>query len=192
VALQTESNDLLAETIRAYPGRLYGLATLATPAPAQAARELERAVTTLGLDGAMIFGRTRDRDLDHPGFWPIFETAAALNAPLYLHPQSPPPAVRTAYYDGFDAALDAAFATHGVGWHYDTGVQILRLILAGIFDRFPGLQVITGHWGEVVLFYLDRIDQLAEVAQLQRQPSDYVRTNLLITPSGILSHRYLQ
>lgn len=192
VALQTESNDLLAETVRAHPDRLQGLATLATPTPAQAARELERAVTTLGLDGAMLFGRTRDLNLDHPSFWPIFEAAADLKAPLYLHPQSPPPAVRTAYYDGFGAEVDAAFATHGVGWHYETGVQILRLILAGVFDRFPELQVITGHWGELILFFLDRIDQLAEAARLQRRPSDYVRTNLSVTPSGILSQRYLR
>ena len=170
VALQKESNDLLAETVRAHPDRLQGLATLATPAPAQAARELERAVTTLGLDGAMLFGRTRDLNLEHPSFWPIFEAAADLNAPLYLHPQSPPPAVRTAYYDGFGAEVDAAFATHGVGWHYETGVQILRLILAGVFDRFPELQMTTGHWGELILFFLDRIDQLAEAAKPAAAP----------------------
>ena len=192
VGLQTESNDVLADVVRQHPNHFQGLATLATPAPNQAASELERAVTTLGLDGAMLFGRTRDRNLDHPSFWPIFEAAAALHAPLYLHPQSPPPAVREAYYNGFDPATDAAFATHGIGWHYETGVQLLRMILAGVFDRFPELQIITGHWGEVILFYLDRIDQLLTTTKLPRRPSDYVRDNLLVTPSGVLSHRYLR
>lgn len=192
VALQTASNDLLADTVRAHPDRLQGLATLATPAPAEAARELERAVTRLGLNGAMLFGRTRERNLNHPDFWPIFEAAAALNAPLYLHPQSPLPAVRAAYYSGFGDQVDAAFATHGVGWHYETGVQLLRLILSGVFDRFPGLQVIVGHWGEAVLFYLERIEPLAVAAKLARPLSEYVRSNVLVTPSGIFSQRYLR
>ena len=192
VALQTASNDLLADAVHARPDRFQGLATLATPAPTEAARELERAVSRLGLNGAMLFGRTRERNLDHPDFWPIFEAAAALKAPLYLHPQSPPPAVRAAYYGGINDTLDSAFATHGIGWHYETGVQLLRLILAGVFDRFPDLRVIVGHWGEVVLFYLERIDQLARAAKLERPIPDYVRSNLLITPSGIFSHRYLR
>lgn len=81
-------NDFAANAVRAHPDRLQAFATLATPAPAEAARELERAVTKLGLNGAMLFGRTRDRNLDDPANWPIFEAAAALRAPLYLHPQS--------------------------------------------------------------------------------------------------------
>jgi uncharacterized protein len=88
--------------------------------------------------------------------------------------------------------VNAAFATHGIGWHYETGVQLLRLILSGLFDRFPDLQIIAGHWGEVVLFYLDRIDQLRTSAKLAGAPSDYVRTNVFVTPSGIFSHRYLR
>ncbi len=192
VALQTISNDLLAETVRAHPDRLQGLATLATPAPAKAARELERAVIRLGMNAAMLFGRTRERNLDHPDSWPIFEVAAALSTPLYLHAQSPQPTVRAAYYSGFGDATNAAFAAYGIGWHYETGVQLLRLILSGVFDRFPDLQVIVGHWGEVILFYLERIDKLATVAKLARPISDYVRSNVLVTPSGMFSHRYLR
>ena len=191
VALQTACNDMLANTVRAHPDRFQGLATLATPAPAAAARELERAVTRLGLNGGMLFGRTRESNLDQPEFLPIFEAAAALRAPLYLHPQSPLPTVRHAYYNGFGDPVDAALATYGIGWHYETGVQLLRLILSGIFDRFPDLQVIAGHWGEVVLFYLERIEQLAVGRKLARSMNEYVRNNVFVTPSGMLSHRYL-
>lgn len=187
VALQTAANDTLAEAIRARPGSFQGLATLATPRPAAAAAELERAVTELGLNGAMLFGRTRDRNMDEPAFWPIYEAAAALKAPLHLHPQSPPAAVRGAYYSGYGPRVDAALATHGIGWHYDSGVQVLRLILSGVFDRFPDLRVIVGHWGEMVLFYLDRIDSLNELVGLRRPVSDYFRTNIFLAPSGILS-----
>ena len=153
---------------------------------------MERAVTQLGLNGAMLFGRTRERNLDHQTNWPIFEAAAALRAPLYIHPQSPVPAVREALYSGFGDDIDSAFATFGLGWHYETGVQILRLVLAGVFDRFPDLQLITGHWGEVVLFYLDRIDNMAGPAKLQRPISEYFREHLFVTPAGMWSQRYLR
>jgi len=190
--LARRSNDLVAATVRAHPDRFQGFATLPTPAPEAAARELERSVCDLGLHGAMLFGRTGERNLDDPAFWPIFETAAALRAPLYLHPQSPVPVVRQAYYSGFGDAVDAAFATHGLGWHVETGVQLLRMMLGGVFDKYPGLQIVTGHWGEVVLFYLERIAHLGDIAKLPRPLIDYFRTNVSVTPSGIYSQRYLR
>ncbi|MCV7180203.1 amidohydrolase family protein [Mycolicibacterium sphagni] len=190
--LQGATNDRIADVVREHPDRFQGFATLATSAPTRAARELERAITELGLNGAMVFPRTRDHSLDESRFWPIFEAASALNAPLYLHPQEPESAVRAAYYSGFGDAVDSAFARFGVGWHYDTGVQMLRLILAGVFDRFPDLQVILGHWGEMVLFYLDRIDNLSAAAKLDRPVSDYFRTNVHVTPGGVFSARYLR
>jgi len=192
VRLQAPTNDIIAEAVRRHPERLQGFATLATPSPKDAAAELERAVTQLGLNGAMVFGRTREKSIDHPDFLPIFEAAEALRAPLYLHPQSPLPGVRDAYYSGFTPPVNAAFATHRIGWHYDAGVQLLRLILSGVFDRFPDLQVIVGHWGEVVMFYLERIDLLSQFAGLPRPLSEYLRTNVYVTPSGMLSQRYLQ
>ena len=192
VALQVQCNDRLAEAVRRHPDRLQGFATLATPNPEAAAAELGRAVTELGFNGAMLYGRTRERPLDHKDFWPIFEAAEALDAPLYLHPQSPPPAVRAAYYSGLGDGIDAALATHGLGWHYDAGLQLLRLIFSGVFDRFPRLQLILGHWGEVMLFYLDRIDRMTGIANLARPVSEYVRSNVFVTPGGVFSQRYLR
>lgn len=192
VALAAATNDMLAETISRHPDRLGGFATLPTPDPEAAADELHRAVTTLGLDGAMVFGRTRDRTMDLPEFWPIYEAAAELRAPLHLHPQSPCGPVQQAYYGGFAPRVDAALATHGIGWHYETGIELLRLILAGVFDRFPDLQVIVGHWGELVLFYLDRISSLDGIVDLKRPIADYLRTSVYIAPSGVYSHRYLR
>jgi predicted TIM-barrel fold metal-dependent hydrolase len=189
--LQVETNDRIAELVNAHPDRFQGFATLALPAPSAAAQELERAVTKLGLNGALLFGRTGERNLDHPDNWPIFEAASALRAPLYIHPQIPQPGVRAALYAGFDEAIDNAFATFGIGWHYESGVQFLRLALAGVFDRFPDLQVLLGHWGEVVLFYLDRADGLSLQAGLPRRFSEYVRRNAYITAGGVYSQRYL-
>jgi predicted TIM-barrel fold metal-dependent hydrolase len=190
--LQVETNDRIAELVSAHPDRFQGFATLAMPAPAAAAQELERAVTKLGLNGALLFGRTGERNLDHPDNWPIFEVAASLAAPLYIHPQVPQPRVRAALYSGFDDAIDNAFATFGIGWHYEAGVQFLRLALAGVFDRFPDLRVLLGHWGEVVLFYLDRVDWMATQAKLPQTFSEYVRQNAYITAGGVYSQRYLR
>lgn len=192
VVLQREVNDHLAAVVTLRPDRFDAWATLATPDPVAAAAELERAVGSLGLAGAMIFGRTRDRHLDHPSFRPMLEVAEELRVPLYLHPQSPPVAVRRASYEGLGEDIGAALATHGIGWHYETGLQLLRLVLAGVFDRFPHLRIVTGHWGELLLFFLDRVDNLAGVAHLPRKPSEYLREHLWVTPSGILSSRYLQ
>jgi hypothetical protein len=192
VSLARASNDRLADAVRSRPDRLQGFATLPTPAPQSAAKELERAVRELGLQGAMLHGRTRDRNLSDQEFWPIFEAADALRAPLYLHPQSPQQGVLDAYYAGFGDQLESLFARPAIGWHYETGIQILRLILAGVFDRFPELQIITGHWGEVMLFYLDRIDMLSGAAKLPRKISEYVQQHVSVTASGILSQRYLR
>jgi uncharacterized protein len=192
VALARRTNDLIAATVAGHPGHFEGFATLPTTAPREAARELDRSVRDLGLKGAMLFGRTMEKNLDHPDFLPIFEAAADLRVPLFIHPQIPQPAVREAYYSGFSAQVDLAFATYGLGWHYECGIQFLRLALAGIFDRFPALQIILGHWGEVVLFYTERLDALSRMAKLERSVVDTMRQNLYVTPSGMFSQTYLR
>ena len=192
VELAVRTNDLIATTVARRPDRFDGFATLPTPSPQRAARELERAVEKLGLKGAMLCGRTREKNLDHPDFLPIFEAAASLRVPLFIHPQIPQQAVRDVYYSGFDPLVDLAFATFGLGWHYECGIQFLRLALAGVFDRFPDLQIILGHWGEVVLFYTERLNSLQRVTKLQRSVVDCMRENLYVTPSGMFSQPYLQ
>jgi hypothetical protein len=192
VILAQRTNDLVAATIANYPTRFQGFATLPTAAPADAALELERSVQRLGLAGAMLCGRTRDKNLDHPDLLPIFETAAKLRVPLFVHPQIPQRAVREVYYSGFGELVDTAFATFALGWHYEAGIQFVRLMLAGVFDKYPDLQIILGHWGEVILFYLERLNSLARVAKLQRPVADYIRQNLYVTPSGMWNQSYLQ
>lgn len=190
--LARRANDLVAAAVRRRPDRFAGFATLPTPSPAEAARELERAVSDLGLQGAMLCGRTRERNADHPDFLPIYKAAAALRVPLYMHPQIPRHGVRDVYYSGLGEELNLQFATGGIGWHYEAGIQVLRLILSGVFDRFPDLQVIAGHWGEVVLFYLERIDLLSKAAShLERPVAEYFHRNVHVTPSGVFSQRYL-
>jgi predicted TIM-barrel fold metal-dependent hydrolase len=191
-ALQVTVNDGLAEAVGRHPGRLQGFATLATPAPPAAADELRRAVTGLGFNGTLVNAHSGGRALDAPEFWDIYEAAEDLRAPVYLHPRAPFPAVTDAYYRGFGEPVADLLATGAFGWHYDAGLTVLRMIIAGVFDRFPGLQVILGHWGEVVLFYLDRIAAMDALVTLRRPIAEYFRTNVFITPGGIASHKYLR
>ena len=192
VTLAQQTNDLVAATVAKYPTRFQGFATLPTASPEHVAAELARSVKQLGLKGAMLCGRTRDKNLDHPDFWPMFKTAAALGVPLFIHPQIPQRAVRDVYYAGFGDPVDTAFAAFGLGWHYEAGIQFVRMVVAGVFDEYPTLQIILGHWGEVVLFYLERMNSLGQIAKLQRPIAEYFKQNLYVTPSGMWSQAYLQ
>jgi uncharacterized protein len=191
VAVAREANDELAEAVAANPARFQAFAAIPTPAPEAAAAELERAVTRLGLRGAMLYGRTGDTLADAPEFDDLYATAERLRVPLHFHPQTPAKPVLDAYYSGL-GAVGAGLATAGLGWYYDLGVQYLRMIFSGVFDRHPDLQVIAGHWGEVVLFYLDHTGILAHNAKLQRPLADYFRQNFWVTGSGTVSERYLR
>jgi uncharacterized protein len=189
VSLAREINDRLAAVIRAHPDRFVGLATLPMPDPEAAAAELERSVNTLGFRGAMIHGQTNGRFLDDPAFRPILAMAATLDIPIYLHPAPPPKAVMEAYYAGFGPAVSGSFATFGWGWHLDTGIHALRLVLGGVFDLYPGLQIILGHWGEMIPFYLARFAEALTPAarHLQRPVADYFVQQMYVTPSGMFT-----
>jgi uncharacterized protein len=189
VQLARKANDQLAAAIAAHPDRFAGFASLPMTEPEAAADELERAVRSLGLQGAMIFGTTNGRFLDDPAFLPVLQRAAALSVPIYLHPAEPPEPVREAYYTGLDPAVGIGLATFGWGWHSEVGIHALRLILAGVFDRLPTLQIIIGHMGEMIPFMLARInDMLAPLAkQLQHPVPEYLLHNFHITTSGFFT-----
>jgi predicted TIM-barrel fold metal-dependent hydrolase len=191
VRLSRTANDVAAEAVRAHPSRLRALSTLPMSAPEAVAGELERAAG-LGHVGTMVYGRSGDRFLDDPVYDEFFATAAALGQPVFIHPQLPSAAVRDASYRGFDELTELALATFGWGWHVDAATAALRLILRGTFDRHPDLQVILGHWGELLLFWLDRVDGLSGVAGLPRKVSDHLRSNFHITTSGMLDPALLQ
>ena len=120
---------------------------------------MERTIRTYGFKGALINGHIRGRYLDDPFFWPILERAEALQVPLYLHPTPPPQPVIAASYTGhFAPEVTIALSTAAWGWHIETAIHVLRLILSGAFDRYPGLQLVIGHLGETLPFMLPRLD----------------------------------
>lgn len=191
VDLARRVNDLIAETVAAHPDRFQSLAVLPFADGDAAATELARAVGDLGAKGAILFGRVGTRGLDDPLFAPTFATAADLRVPLMIHPQIAPAPVCDALYTGFAPPVSLALSTFAIGWHYEAGMQFVRMVLAGVFDRHPGLQVILPHWGELVLFYLERLTMLDRVAGLPRPFVDYVRDHCYLTASGMFSAEYL-
>ena len=187
VSLARDANDQAAQAVAKHPGRLAAFAALPTANISAAVDELDRAVGKLGLKGAMI--NDAGCFLDHPSYLPILERAASLGVPLYIHPAHPPAAVVEAYYSGFDPAVNWALATSAWGSHAEMGLHSLRLILAGVFDRLPRLQVIIGHMGEVIPFMLARSDAALPpaVTKLERPLTEYFQNNFHITTSGFFT-----
>jgi len=183
------ANDGLAAAVAAHPDRFGGFATLPTADPAAAAAELERAVTGLGLAGAMINSTLGSNGafLDEPGFAPLLERFERLDAPLYLHPAPPSAALHEALYHGLPPAVAGRLATGAWGWHAEAGLHVLRMIATGVFDRYPALRMIVGHCGEMVPFMLDRIDAMLQAPGLALKPSEYFRRNIWVTTSGLFS-----
>jgi predicted TIM-barrel fold metal-dependent hydrolase len=184
VALARDANDSVAEAVHRHPSRFAGFAAIATPDPSAAARELARCVH-IGFKGAMINGHARGRHLDDRFFWPIFECAEALGVPLYLHPTQPSQTIIDAAYSGFSNDVTYMFANAGFGWHIETAIHAVRLILGGVFDRFPRLQIILGHLGESLPFMIERLDNMPPAMTGLKQPiSAYLRGNFHYTFSG--------
>ena len=193
--LVRSTNDTLAAAVRRHPDRFAAFAALPTTVPDAASAELERCVNDLGFVGTMIMGRTDGQFLSAERFDPILRTAARLGVPIYLHPAVP---TRVTSADNYEAGLDpivaTRFATAAWGWHNETGIHFLHLVLSGVFDRYPDLQVILGHWGEMVPWFLDRLDDALprRATKLERTIGDYVRRNTYYTPSGMFTEPHLR
>ena len=194
IDLNRAANDKLAQAAQAHPTRFAGFATLPWQAPEAAARELERAVKELGLKGALINGRPGDTFLDDPLYEPVLAAFDALKVPLYIHPGLTLPAVQGPYYGGFERELGARLSMFAWGWHNEAGVEVVRLLLTGVFDRHPNLQVISGHWGEMVPFFLQRLEDSIpqEASGLKRPIVQTYREHVSVSPSGMLTLPHFQ
>lgn len=187
VLLTRTANDRLAQAIARHPGRLSGFAALPWQDTRAAVDELSRSVHELGLKGVLLLGRPGEAFLDDPRYLPVLEKMHQLQVPLYVHPFHPVLAVQSSYYSGFSPEVSAELSLGAWGWHHEAGVHVLRLILSGLFEKLPNLRVISGHWGEMVPFYLERLDFVLppELTSLPRTVSDYYRSNVWVTPSGM-------
>jgi len=180
IELAAMSNDRLSEATRKHPHRLAGLASVAPQNPVAAADELRRAVTKLGLKGAVINSHTNGEYLDDRKFWPILESAQELDVPIYIHPRDPSPQL--------GGPLGIPGFLVGWAWALEVGTHAIRLIGAGIFDEFPRLKIVIGHMGECIPFLLPRLDNRYTRDRGPKRkwmPSEYFKQHFFVTTSGM-------
>ncbi len=179
------ANDRLAEICHGRPDRFAGLASFAPQSPRRAAREMERAITELKLNGFILNSHTNDEYLDDPKFWPCLEAAEALGACIYIHPRAPSLTLKGPLADyGMDSAM--------WGYGVEVGTHAVRMMAGGVFDRFPNLKICIGHMGEAIGFWLWRINfmntrsqKAGRAPRTQRSIAEYFKDNFVITTSGV-------
>ncbi len=185
------ANDQLYRIIERFPNRYGGFAAVAMQDPHAAASELSRCVHEFGFKGVMIHGYS-NRDsittgeyLDEPQFLPFWERAEELGTPVYLHPRGPLPS-QLRIYDGHPELMAAVWA-----FTVETGTHALRIIMSGLFDRFPKLQLILGHLGETLPFAVGRIDYCMRQGrggiELSKSVAEYLAENCYFTTAGNFS-----
>lgn len=179
------ANDYLAPVVAEHPVRFRGFAALPMQDPAAAAAELGRCVRELGFCGALVNDHLQGHYLDEPRYDQMWAALEELSVPLYLHPGAPP-ADRWKVLDGRPELYGATWS-----WAAETGGHALRVIYGGVFDRHPGATLILGHMGEFLPFIRSRLDSgyatLDPQVPLQRLPSAYIGSNVVITTSGVFS-----
>lgn len=179
------ANDRMAEICAKHPKRFAGLGSFAPHSPKRAAKEVERVMTTLGLNGLVVNGHTNGDYFDDYRFWPIFEAAEALDATIYIHPRGPSDTLKGPL---MDYGMDSAMWAYGV----EVATNMLRMMAGGVFDRFPRLRICVGHMGEMVPFFIWRINFMNSRAQkvgrapkTERSMEEYFRDNFVFTTSGV-------
>lgn len=183
VRLAAQVNDHLANQMAARPDRYGGFAHLAMQDPRAAADELTRCVRDLGMQGAMINGQTGGTYLDDDRYAVFWERVSDLGVPVYIHPNNPPEVAPM--YQAHPELYGPLWS-----WTVETATHALRLVFAGTFDRFPGARLILGHLGETLPYLLWRLDSRWAISnrgamRLDRAPSEYFRTNIWVTTSGM-------
>jgi predicted TIM-barrel fold metal-dependent hydrolase len=189
VAIAREMNDHLAAAIARHPDRFAGFAALPLQSPEACAAELARTVKELGFLGALVNGTTDGRFLDHPGYDGLLAAAVELDVPIYIHPHLPPEAVRQAYYADLPAGAGRVLESAGWGWHSETAIHLLRMVVAGALDRHPRLKLIIGHMGEMLPVMLARADEVFanDIDHLKRPISRTIQDQVWLTTSGIFT-----
>jgi hypothetical protein len=189
VAMAREMNDHLAQAVARHPDRFAGFAVLPMQSPDACAAELVRCVKELKFPGALINGTTEGRFLDHPSYDGILAAAVEHDVPVYIHPHLAPESVRQAYYSDLEPGAGRVLEAAGWGWHSETAIHLLRMVLAGVLDRHPKLKIIIGHMGEMLPVMLDRIDAVfqLDIDHLKRPISRAIYDQVWITTSGIFS-----
>src|SRR6266403_3652299 len=189
IGIAREMNDHLAAAIARHPERFAGFAVLPMQSPDAAVAEFVRAVRDLDFVGALVNGTTEGRFLDHPSYDGLLAAAVELDVPIYVHPHLPPEPVRQAYFSDLPPGPARVLESAGWGWHSETAIHVLRMVVAGTLDRHPRLKLIIGHMGEMLPMMLARADEVfaLDIDHLKRPVSRAVLDQVWLTTSGIFS-----
>jgi aminocarboxymuconate-semialdehyde decarboxylase len=163
-------NDALAGVVRARPDRFAALGAIPLQDVDLACVELERAMTELGLCGVEIGTTAAGRELDDPLLDPFWERCEALDAIVFVHPESAP---------GFDR-LRRRMMVISTGYPTETGIAGAALLTSGLLER-RNLRIVLAHAGGTLPWLLPRLDRLWEsFADLRtaspRRPSEVAKT----------------
>lgn len=168
--LSRVGNDAMAELVRRHPDRFPAFVAGLPMNDVQASLgEIERAIETLGARGVQIFTNIKGRPLDDPEFAPIFAAMARYDLPIWLHPARSPQQVSD-YSSEPRSRYEMWWC---FGWPYETSVAMSRLALSGIFDRHPGLKIITHHCGGMIPFFDKRIEDGMALLGTRTSDEDY-------------------
>lgn len=181
-----EANDELAAAIGKHQDRFLGFAALSARDTDAAVSEFERCVKELGFVGWNTHSNFGDSYLDEKRYWPLLAKAEELAVPIYIHPDLPIIPQFRVY--GF------GLAGPSYGYGAETALAMMRLVIGGVFDVFPKLKIILGHYGEGLPFMMDRVNRPylqghvrpdpAVAPLLKRTPAEYLRDNMVVTTSG--------
>jgi len=179
------ANDEMAEIVAKHPDRFPGfVASLPMNNPDAAVAEIDRAIDALGATGVQIYTNVAGRPLDLPEYRPIFARMDERDLPIWMHPARP-----AGFADYAGEARSKFDIWWAFGWPYETSAAMARLVFSGIFDRHPGLKIITHHMGAMIPFCAGRVgggldqlgsrtddpDDMAALGRLSKRPIDYFK-----------------
>jgi predicted TIM-barrel fold metal-dependent hydrolase len=179
------ANQGLAELVERYPKRFPGfVAALPMNNPAAAVKEAVRAVTQLGASGVLFFSNVAGRALDWEDLSDLYAELARREIPIWIHP------ARGADSPDYRAETKSKYEIWWtLGWPYETGAAMSRIVFSGLLQRHPNLKIITHHAGGIIPYLEGRVghgwDQLGTrtsdedltvlLKSLEKRPIDYFK-----------------
>jgi uncharacterized protein len=164
------ANDSMADLVGRHPDRFPGfIASLPLNHPDESVAELERSVNQLGALGVQVFSNISGLPLDDDRFFELFETAHRLRCPMFLHP-----ARGAAVADYASESKSKYEIWWTFGWPYETSVAMQRLVFSRLFDRLPGIRIVTHHLGAMIPYFEGRIGYGLDQFGTRTADEDYV------------------
>jgi aminocarboxymuconate-semialdehyde decarboxylase len=160
-------NEAWSDAQRRHPGRFFAAAAVPLQDTDAAIAELDHAIGTLDLRGVSLPGSIAGEGLDAPRLEPFYARVEELGVPILLHPTD---GVFVDVMEGYENQIYKS-----LGRVVDSSVAVLRLVLSGILDRYPGLKILHFHAGGVLPYAAGRLDKNAGKSGIGEKPTEYLK-----------------